>query len=133
MDSVEVKRTGGLADIPFGVVEKTDYSLYKTKLEPHDMMLCVSDAFTESRDANGSLLGIQGLHKVVCELSPTSPERLLAHLVQAINQLHPDNLKHDDATAIVFRADGTQVSLSNNLLAPFRLLTSVRYRTKLSF
>ena len=133
MDCVEVNPTGGLSDIPFGVVEQTDYSLYQTKLERDDMMLSVSDAFTESRDANNSLLGIEGLRRVVCGLSAGSAETLLADLVHAINQLNPDNLHHDDATAIVFRADGSQVSLSHNLMAPFRLLTPVRDNTNLSF
>lgn len=128
-----MQRAGGLADTPFGVAEQVDSSLYRTKLEPDDMMLCVSDAFTESRGADGHLLGVQGLYDVVRDLQNRSAPTFVTDLVKRFTELDPENLQQDDATAIVFRADGSSASFANNLTAPFRLLAPVRDKTHFEF
>ena len=93
------------------------------------MMLCVSDAFTEALDTQGNLLGSEGLMRIVESLDPSKPAEIIPRLLERLSLEHAGNLSQDDATALLFRADGSSVSLKNNLLAPFRLLKSVRDET----
>jgi len=128
-DLVPVERVQGFADTPLGVVEGADYSRFDTKLSHGDMMLCVSDAFTESLDKEGSLLGAEGLMRVVEDLDPAEPAQIIPTLVERLSRQREGNLSQDDATALLFRADGSNVSLKDNLAAPFRLLGPVRDNT----
>ena len=124
-----VERASGFADTPLGVVEGADYSRFETKLAHGDMMLCVSDAFAESLDSEGKLLGAGGLMRVVQALDASDSAQIIPQLLEQLAQEHTGNLSQDDATALLFRADGSNVSLKNNLLAPFRLMSPARDKT----
>ena len=124
-----VENASGVANTPLGVVGEADYSRFETKLGNGDMMLCVSDAFTESRDSAGNLLGEEELMRMVEQLDPAEPAQIIPRLVDRLSRQREGNLSQDDATALLFRADGSQVSLKDNLSAPFRLLGSVRDNT----
>jgi serine phosphatase RsbU (regulator of sigma subunit) len=117
------------ADTPLGVVEGADYSRFNTKLSQGDMMLCASDAFSESCNADGKLLGTDGLLQLIEELDASRPADFIAQLVDQVGALHDGNLSQDDATLILFRANGSTPSVKDNLLAPFRLLSPVRDNT----
>lgn len=116
----------GLADTPLGVSDRARYSESKIKLDPGDRMLCVSDAFTEASDRDGKLLGSAGLLRIVARLNAASADQIIPSLVAHISDLHAGNLQQDDATALLFEADGSSPSLFNNLLAPFRWARGAR-------
>jgi serine phosphatase RsbU (regulator of sigma subunit) len=124
-----VEQGSGLIDVPLGIVEHADYSRFNTRLAEGDMVLCVSDAFTESRNASGNLLGTSGLKRIVESLDAKRPEEFLNSLLRRIATEYDTNLDQDDTTAVLFRADGSHVTWKNNLLAPFRLLGRVRDRS----
>jgi sigma-B regulation protein RsbU (phosphoserine phosphatase) len=126
---VPVERVRGFADTPLGVVEGADYSRFDTKLSHGDMMLCVSDAFTECLDTEGNLLGTEGLMRVVEDLDPAEPAQIIPTLIDRLSRRREGSLSQDDATALLFRADGSSVSLTDNLAAPFRLLRPARDNT----
>lgn len=128
-DVASIEQGKGCADMPLGVVDDTDYSRFVTKLSEGDMMLCVSDAFTESVDSDGKLLASAGLMKIVQEIDVSQPADVIPQLLERISLQHEGNLTQDDATALLFRADGSSVSLKNNLLAPLRLFGPVHDRT----
>ena len=112
----------GLADTPLGVSDQSDYSRFETRLSPGDLVLCVSDAFTEALTPAGQPLGSHGLHKAVAEIDASQPDQILPYLVEQVSKLKEGNLRDDDATALLFQADGSSPTLLANLLAPFRLL-----------
>jgi sigma-B regulation protein RsbU (phosphoserine phosphatase) len=120
----------GISNTPLGVIEEAGYSRFDTKLAQGDMMLCVSDAFTESEDGQGNLLGSSKMLDIVNELDSSRPGELIPQLMERIAACHEGNLAQDDATAMLFRANGSRPSLSDNLKAPFRLLGAVRDNTK---
>lgn len=66
----------GIADTPLGVIDEADYSNFEVKMEPDDMVLCVSDAFTESVDQYGRMLGTNGLLSIVRQLNVPIRSRL---------------------------------------------------------
>ena len=109
-DVAPVERASGPADTPLGVLEGADYSRFDTKLENGDMMLCVSDAFTESRDSQGNLLGDAGLMRMVQTIDASDPAQLIPRLLERLSHEYQGNLSQDDATALLFRADGSKVS-----------------------
>ena len=113
---------GSPTDLPLGVVEQVGYQELQIRLEKQDRVLCYTDAFTEARRADGNLLGIQGMLKTVASIQDTDEHAFLSSLVRAIQALNPDNLSQDDATLVLFCANGTRTLLRDDLLAPFRLL-----------
>jgi hypothetical protein len=122
----------GLADTPLGVMPDADYTRFETKLATGDMMLCVSDAFTEAPDGQGGMLGTHGLLRAVEGLDSTQPAEVIPQLLDCVNLRSSERLQ-DDATALLFRANGSTPTLSDNLMAPVRLLTGVRDKTGLDY
>lgn len=110
------------SDVPLGIVEEAGYREITIHLEKGDRVLCYTDAFTEARGADGEMLGIEGLLKIVVSLGEVEIHDFVSSLIDAIRALHPDNLSQDDATLVLFCANGMQTLLRDDLLAPFRLL-----------
>ena len=127
-----VKGQGRMADTPLGIFQDADYSQFETKLFPEDMVLCASDALTESLDKSGNLLGADGLLKIVNQLDPTQPSQLIPQILRQVAAQHPGNLSQDDTTLLLFRANGTKSPRKNDWLAFFRWLRGVRDRTQLT-
>ena len=75
-----------------------------------------------------------------CRSSPRSSTRAqsaegqasIAAVCEAVKALHPDNLTQDDATIVLFRANGTQASIRNDLLAPLRFLGGVSDNSRIA-
>jgi sigma-B regulation protein RsbU (phosphoserine phosphatase) len=121
----------GIADTPLGAIDDAEYSRFEIQLEPGDMVLCVSDAFSDACDDRGERLGIEGLLAVVRELDVSQPDTLIETLTGRIQRdLHKHRFE-DDATAVLFRSDGSSPSLSSDLIAPVRMLRGVRDATDL--
>ena len=121
-----------LSDFPLGVLDEASYTQTILKLSPRDLVLLFSDAFVESVDGNGDLLGADGLLALIRGLESVQPELVIPALIDAIRAQNPNNLLDDDATVVLIRATGEGPSLKNTLLAPFRMLRSARDRTDLS-
>ena len=95
------------------------------------MVLSYSDAIIESIGEDGRQLGEAGILKLVRELDLQEPEPVIPAMVENITGLASNNLKQDDATIMLCRATGSGPSMRNNLLAPFRIFSSVKDRTSL--
>lgn len=109
------------AGLPLGISPHTTYDETRIRLDRGDMVLCYTDAFIEACQADGSLLGTQGLLKLVSGL-PASGDgaELTNRVIEALRQLNPENLEHDDATLIVFRATGVRFHVTDQVMAPWR-------------
>jgi serine phosphatase RsbU (regulator of sigma subunit) len=128
-DSSQSVSTTKAADVPLGITSDAFYYEYKTRLKEGDLVLCYTDAFSEARGADGKILGIDGLLSLVSSMRFTDAERLLSDVVESIQGLSAGNLEQDDATILMFRANGVRSSLRDNLLAPFRLMGQVADRS----
>ena len=102
-NGAEASASSALANIPLGIVEVGAYEQQKLKLPVGDLVLLYTDSLTESRKADGTLLGVKGLLDVVRQLDVSDPGEFLAQLLEAVRSLHPTNLKTDDVTALLFR------------------------------
>ncbi len=95
------------------------------------MVLCYSDALSESEDADGRQLGCDGVLRLVSELGVHQPADLIPAMIRRIGEIDPDSLQRDDTTLLLCEATGSGPPLKNSLLAPFRLLGPVADKTSL--
>ena len=112
------------ANVPLGLLDLTEYEQFEATLEVGDLVLCYTDSCIESRGADGQLLGIDGLLRVLREMKQTEPATLIREILASIGAQREGNLRDDDVTVLVFRANGLgrSVSLKNKVLAPVRVL-----------
>lgn len=102
----------GPANIPLGLFQIADYEQLDVELEPGDCLLSYSDALIESRDADGEMLGEEGLLRIVNLLGDVPAEKLIPSLLQEIGERFPENLAADDVTLLAVRANGGSLHFS---------------------
>jgi hypothetical protein len=74
--------------------------------------LSFTDALIESCDADGEMLGEDGLLRVVRLLGDVDPPKLIETLLGEIERRYAENLSDDDVTVLVVRANGRQLRFS---------------------
>ncbi len=116
------KTSANLENLPLGVIQDMRYGQYKVKLEVGDMLLCYSDALTESRRYNGDFLTEFGLVELANKVQFDHPAQFIPRLLSEIQSENDENLSTDDVTAMLLRANGRRIPFVNTLLAPFRLV-----------
>lgn len=82
--------------VPLGVLPGTDYEQHAVDLDEGDVLVFYSDAYTEARRADGSLLEIEGLARLLEEADSMQPAVLKEHV---LNSLGSD--LEDDASLII--------------------------------
>jgi len=114
-------------NLPLGMIEITEYEQFDVELEPGDCLLSYTDALIESRDADGEMLGEDGLLRITRLLGDVEPEKLIETLVAEIERRYPENLSEDDVTVLLVRANGSEprYSIGQKLGAFFRFLGSL--------
>jgi phosphoserine phosphatase RsbU/P len=108
-DSAEKK---GPRNIPLGIFQITDYEQLDVELDLGDCLVCYTDALNESRDADGEMLGEEGLLRIANLLGNVAAEKLIPTLLQEITERYPENLAADDVTLLVVRANGDALNFS---------------------
>lgn len=125
LHDMQTKRMAHASGLPFGVSDDECYGTVKIGLGPEDIVLCYSDAFIEAVGPNGKMLGIDGLLTTLRTCEVDSPDILVPRLVETIEAFDAENLRSDDATAVVLTRNQDRVSLRDNLLAPGRWLSTI--------
>ena len=112
-----------VADIPLGIDDMCDYEQMSMQLDVGDLVICYSDSLMESKDADGQMLGEQGLLAITNEIDVSDPAKVVTNLIEAIARRAPGNLEADDVTILLFHPNGsgTRVSFRHKLAAPFRV------------
>jgi phosphoserine phosphatase RsbU/P len=123
-DGTEGKRTP--QNIPLGIMDLTEYEQFDVELAPGDCLITYTDALIESRDADGEMLGEDGLLRIMRLLGDIAPEKLTETLLKEIADRYPENLSEDDVTVLVVRATGRQprYSMGEKLGAMGRLVAA---------
>ena len=102
----------GPRNIPLGIFQLADYEHVDIELVPGDCLVSYTDALIESRDADGEMLGEDGLLRIINLLGDIPAEKLIASLLQEIAERFPENLSDDDVTLMVVRANGRSLHFS---------------------
>jgi len=108
--SHDAPATRRLANLPLGMIDVTEYEQFDIELTPGDCVLTYTDALMESCDADGEMLGEEGVLRILNLLGEMEPQPLVGALVREIATRYPENLSDDDATVMVVRATGGQSS-----------------------
>jgi sigma-B regulation protein RsbU (phosphoserine phosphatase) len=93
-------------NMPLGIMDVTEYEQFDVELESGDCVLSYTDALIESHDADGEMLGEDGLLRIVRLLGDVEPQLLTKMLLREIKDRHPNNLTEDDVTVLLVRANG---------------------------
>jgi len=101
-----------LSNIPLGMFQIADYEQQDVELDPGDCLVSYTDALMESCDADGEMLGEQGLLRIANLLGNVPGEKLIPALLQEIGERFPQNLAADDVTLLVVRANGRTLHFS---------------------
>jgi len=99
-------------NIPLGLIDLSEYEQFDVELESGDCVLSYTDALIESNDANGEMLGEDGVWRIVRLLGEAEPEKLTEALLAEIAERYPQNLSADDVTVLVVRANGRELHYS---------------------
>jgi sigma-B regulation protein RsbU (phosphoserine phosphatase) len=100
------------SNIPLGLFQIADYEQLDLELDPGDCLISYTDAFVESCDADGEMLGEGGLLRIVNLLGDVPAEKLIPSLLQEVTERFPKNLTADDVTLLVVRANGGSLHFS---------------------
>ena len=100
------------SNIPLGLFDAAEYEQFDIELSPGDCLLSFTDALIESRDADGEMLGEEGLLRIVRVLGDVDPQKIIETLLGEIERRYPENLSEDDVTVLVVRANGRRLKFS---------------------
>jgi phosphoserine phosphatase RsbU/P len=114
-------------NVPLGILARTDYEQFDVELDVGDLILCYTDALIESHNANGEMLGLKGLRKIVETVSVEPTEAFIQALLDKISGQYSGNLAEDDVTVMLLRpnAKRPQVRLRQKIGAAFRFAGAV--------
>jgi len=99
-------------NIPLGLIDLSEYEQFDVELESGDCVLSYTDALIESNDADGEMLGEDGVLRIVRLLGDMEPQKLTETLLVEIAERYSENLSADDVTVLVVRANGRKARYS---------------------
>ena len=119
LSDTPMKSADKVTDLPLGIDDQSGYQQLTAHLDKGDMVLCYSDAFTDARGTDGKSLGVDGMLQTVASIQHTDVQALISSLVAPIRARHSENLTQDDATIVLFRANGTLNLSATTCYRPF--------------
>lgn len=99
------------ANLPLGVMQDGEYCQFNVPLETGDLVVCYTDALIEAQDAEGKMLGQEGLLRIFQSLRVTDAATLTNELLEAVGRGREGNLRNDDCTVLLLRPTGKRVAL----------------------
>lgn len=101
----------GIRNLPLGVIDSTDYVQLAYKLDPGDLILMYTDAYSEASNAHGDMLGPEGLLDIMRSLDAEKTEAMLpSRIIDALNDrvaAFRDGDAQDDQTLVLMHHNGS--------------------------
>lgn len=97
----------GVADLPLGIVEATEYRQFVAPLEPDDLVVLYTDALIEAAPPGGRALGTDGLLALAARVDASDPAAAGQALLAAVGE-HRVGPPDDDATVLVLHHTGQE-------------------------
>jgi len=91
-----------IVDLPLGLIAGTSYRQTAVQLEPRDLLLVFTDGISESWDASGAQLGLDGLLSAARNLPTESPVAAGRGLLEAVARFRGTAPQTDDETVLAF-------------------------------
>ena len=99
----EAPAAAGVANVPLGVLDLTQYDARRVKLEPQDLILIYTDSLIEAQSPGGEMLGEQGFIEMVRRLPILPPAALLRTVHELVRAYRGGLAPDDDETLLLFR------------------------------
>ena len=115
----------GIRNLPLGILEETGYEQYSLRLSPGDLVVAYSDALPEATDADGRVLGEEGLLGIVRTLDGNEPQTLGARIEERVRAFRGGGASDDDMTTLVLyhnAGDPPRLGLGERLRVLGRML-----------
>lgn len=112
LESRQMSPADAPENLPLGILDLSDYTTFDVSLRTDDLVLCYTDALVESRDAQGELLGQEGLMQIVQTVPVGEPRVFIEQVLDAIEAKSQGNLSKDDVSVLLFRPNGQGLSSS---------------------
>ena len=91
---------GGLEDVP--------YQEYELSLEPGDKIFVYTDGLPEATDPTGKMFGKDRILHALNEAAAASPQGILNHVAEAVDEFVKDAEQFDDLTMLCLEYKGSQ-------------------------
>jgi len=105
LSNLDTQRPTGPRNLPLGVLGVSDYDQFDVQLELGDYVVTYTDALVEAQDADGKILGEQGLLRILRLMGEVEAPKLIPTLLDEIGDRYPENLSRDDVTMVVLRVN----------------------------
>jgi phosphoserine phosphatase RsbU/P len=111
-------------NLPLGMIEPTRYEQFGVRLNAGDFVLIYTDSLMEARNAEGKMLGEQGLLEIAGSLDVNAPQALIAALLEKVDHFRGGKPSDDDVTALLIHHHGRrdQAPLLSRLAAAAKFL-----------
>ncbi|HEV2349992.1 MAG TPA: PP2C family protein-serine/threonine phosphatase [Terriglobia bacterium] len=90
-------------DLPLGLIQGTNYSQTAVRLEPNDLLTLYTDGITETRNAAGQELGLQGLLDMARRAPVETPTEFGQALLTMVRDFRGRAARRDDETVVVLK------------------------------
>ena len=113
-------------NLPFGILEQTEYQQSTVSLEPGDMILVYTDSLIDAKQ-NGCRIGLEGLLNLVSGLDGTQADVVVQQLAKLATPEASPDITGDDCCILLFSVTSKgKISLRQKLMAPWFMLKSLR-------
>ena len=100
--------SAGPTNVPLGIAEPTRYQQFVVRVATGDLVVLYTDSLIEAKDAQGRMLGQDGLLRAARGLDPTDPGEFMHALLEAVAH----HASGDDLTVLILRPNGLKPRLS---------------------
>jgi sigma-B regulation protein RsbU (phosphoserine phosphatase) len=91
-------------DIVLGVVEDSEYHLYRDNVYPGDVFFTATDGFSELTDLHGKPVSDHFLKRKLIKHRHQTPEQILDTIYETVDQIQPDSRSlNDDLTCLLIK------------------------------
>jgi len=101
LDEHNPSRDDGVTNLPFGIIEPTEYVQFAVAFDPGDVVVLYSDGLSEASSPSGGWLDSEALLGFLRELRPSDPAAVGRHLVRQVAEHRGEAPPQDDQTLMV--------------------------------
>ena len=95
--------TGRASNLPLGLDMSMEYQQFELSVGQGDMLVLYTDALTEATSVDGTLLGEDGLLRIVAGLATDQVRELGSGLLQAVKAFSGGEVAQDDVTLLALK------------------------------
>jgi sigma-B regulation protein RsbU (phosphoserine phosphatase) len=89
-----------------GGIENLNYTEYEVYMKPGSTLFVYTDGVPEASDSSGNMFGVERMITSLNEAPDSSPEEIIRHVRESIDEFTLDGTQFDDLTMLSIRYNG---------------------------